>query len=101
MSDINTIHVTAELRDYIESLWYEVNARKDMIAYAFVKDLQETESYKQYHKEYLEYYAKYELAKQEIENIYIKPLYGNVSVAWNLDFATATLTIRRVDNEAT
>jgi len=84
--------ITNDLRDYIESLQYETNARKDLLAFMLERGQGETEGFKKYHTEYIEYSTQYEMAKAQITNEYVIPKYGK-NASWNLDFKTATVTV--------
>lgn len=90
--------------DLIQSLQYEVEARKNIL-----KDIMNDDNgfanynektFDKYHKEYVKFFVEYETAKEELQKIYVKDYiekYSNVS--WNLDFATHELTIT-YDDEA-
>ena len=91
------VDVTKEMSDYLEALIYETNARKDMIAYMIDHGMTNTESYDRYHNEYVEYHAKYEMAKHELEVTYVHPLkLGDVK--WIMNFRTNQLEIEVTDN---
>lgn len=82
-----------EFCNYVESLMYETNARKDVIAFMINSAILNQERFDQYHKEYLEFYAQYELVKQEIQKTYVDEVYGNQAIKWNLNFQTQELEI--------
>jgi len=92
---LEVVAISESLRDYVESLYYEVNSRKDLLTFAMSKGLTDTESFKKYHEEYKDFYIKYEAAKTELFDICVKPKHYEGNISWNLDFATSTLTIYR------
>lgn len=79
---------------FVERIGYELSARQSII-----KDmLQEnagihTDTFEAYHKELVEYNAKFETAKREIERKYVLPITEGKRADWTLDYATAELTI--------
>lgn len=84
--------IPEKMSAYIESLQYEVNARKNLVAFCIERNMSlESETFQKYHKEYVDFTAQYEMAKKELEKKYITPEYPNCN--WKLDFATHTLTI--------
>ena len=86
-----TITIPESLSNYIEGLQYEVNARRDIIALLIRQGEDGSDSFKRYHKEYLEYYAKLETAKDTMANEYVKPSYPECD--WRLDFGTGTILV--------
>jgi len=85
--------------NYVEGLMYETNARKDVIAFMLNSAILNQERFDQYHKEYLEFYAKYELVKNEIQKTYVDEVYGNQAIKWNLNFKTQELEIDLKDEK--
>ena len=84
--------IPEKMSDYIEGLMYEVNARKNLVAFCIERGMDlDGEIFKRYHKEYVDFTAQYELAKKEMESIYVLPEYPGAK--WRLDFATQTLYI--------
>ena len=79
--------------NYVEGLMYETNARRDVIAFMINSTILNQERFDQYHTEYLEFYAKYELVKKEIQKTYVDEVYGNQAIKWNLNFQTQELEI--------
>ena len=88
-----------EFCNYVESLMYETNARKDVIAFMIDRNVDNKERFDQYHKEYLEFYAQYELVKQEIQKTYVDEVYGDQAIRWNLNFQTQELEIDLKDEK--
>lgn len=79
--------------NFLESLAYEVNARKDLLAYMLQNGTKpEDENFQAYHKEYQEFFVQYEAAKANFEKEYVRP-HGE-SLAWSLDYATRGLTLK-------
>lgn len=85
--------------NYVEGLMYETNARRDVIAFMLNSVILNQERFDQYHKEYLEFYAKYELVKNEIQKTYVDEVYGNQAIKWNLNFKTQELEIDLKDEK--
>lgn len=96
---IEQIEINKELCDYIEALHYEVYSRKDLLTFAIGKGLVDTESFNKYHNEYQEFYVKYEIAKQELYDTYVKEKYGYKPLKWELKFSTRTLIIMDGENK--
>ncbi len=90
---IEQIKINKELCDYIESLHFEVNSRKDLLAFAMSKEFINTDSFKQYHDEYQEFYIKYETAKNELYDMYLKEKYEGKPIRWELKFDTRILNV--------
>lgn len=86
------IKIDADFSNYIESLDYEVNARKSLCEYLMRNGNFDKEAFDYYHKEYIESFAKYELAKQELEKMYIVPIIKS-HCNWRLDFSSCEVTI--------
>ena len=77
----------------IESLHYEVNARKELISFIVSKDMGiDTDTFKKYNKEYMEFYIQYMEAKNKLEEMYVRTAVEN-PMNWNLDFETGEVTI--------
>lgn len=90
---IEQIEINQELCDYIEALHYEVYSRKDLLTFAIGKGIVDTDSFKQYHDEYQEFYVKYETAKDELYNMYLKEKYEGKPIHWELKFNTRILNV--------
>lgn len=76
----------------LESLQYEVQARKNIIIYILESNSVNSNIFDNYHKEYVNYFKAYEKKKQDLEQKFVYP---NCAKAknWSLDFATGELTI--------
>lgn len=86
-----TVTIPRELCDYLEALMYEVNARKDLLAFMLDHDMGNSEAFQNYQKEYVECYASYEIAKHEMAMKYITPKYPNGR--WSVNFTNSTVEI--------
>lgn len=84
------IKISEELSNYIERLHYETNALQDLISK--MKDAEDEELNSFWLDKYFETYKEYNLAKQEMENQYIVPVFGK-KVNWNLDFNNCEVSI--------
>lgn len=88
------IIISKDLSEYIERLQFEKMARENLCAFLIRQDLLNTESFEKYHQEYIELTTEYELAKNELENTYIKPMVPEgKNYTWELDFKTYEVTI--------
>lgn len=76
----------------LESLQYEVQARKNIIGYMIELGQVKTETFEEYHNEYLKFFKAYELKKGEVELKYVKPNKKDAK-NWTLDFGSGELTI--------
>ena len=86
------VEVPEELTSYIESLNFEVEARRSLINYCMGHGINpENPVFQRYHDEYVDFFIQYEEAKAEITDKYVKNDYPNSN--WVLDFGTSTLTI--------
>lgn len=98
MSDNNVfvLKVDESVVSYIESLQYEIEARKNLLASMINPSMNiPKDVFDEYHKEYVEYMAKYSIAKSKLEKdtILNNPKFKDKNVTWNLDFETKELTI--------
>lgn len=87
----NKIEIPVEVSNHMEGLMYDVNARKDLLAFMINNNMSNSEDFKIYHKEYVDSLVTYEKAKKQLSAEYIEKDYPNCS--WVLDFATHTLNI--------
>ena len=86
------IKIPDKMVDYLEGLHYECNARADLVAFLIRSGLKETDGFDSYHNEYLKFHPEYELAKKELETLYIQPA-CQPPYKWDLDFGTKEVTI--------
>lgn len=86
------VKVPEGLVNLIESLQYEANARKDLLAFMLNNGMGETEGYTKYHYDYIEFSAKFDIAKRDFEQNFVKVKYPD-AISWNLDFASNTVAI--------
>lgn len=84
-----------ELVDLIESLHYEVEARKDIITFYLTNAMDtNTDSFKNYNKEYREFFVQYSTAKEILEKDFIVPKVDGAKYSrWNLDFQSKEVTV--------
>lgn len=82
--------------NFLESLSYEVNSRKDLMSYMIQSGVKPTDdAFKDYHKEYQDYFVQYQAAKDEFEKEYVRPFGTNLT--WNLNFSSKELTVEGVE----
>lgn len=88
-----------EIINHLEALGYEVNARKELLSYMVQAGVPLSDTtFQDYHKEYRECFARYELAKAEFEKQYVQPLAPDGrKLNWKLDYAARELTVQGTD----
>lgn len=94
MKKNNTIEIIIDdaVIDEIEMLGYEYESRKSVVAEMLSSNMNtNTDSFKKYEREMLEFKIQFEQAKKEIEKIYVNPVENGSH--WNLDYESKTLTI--------
>lgn len=85
------IRIVEELKNKIEALQYEVEARKDLITYMVSNGIDcNSSTFQKYEKEYRDYFVAYNKAKQEMIDTYLN---GMNYKSWTLDFHTAILHV--------
>ena len=94
MNNIKEIIIEESVRDFIESMDYEYSARRDAITFMLSNNMDiNTDAFKQYQKEMIEYNIKFVEAKKQLEEKYVLPIIGEHKVKWSLDYETAKLTV--------
>lgn len=95
------IKIDDKLSDYIEALQYEKDRTNEIVAFMLSHDYGiKTTTFRQWDKDNQEAYAKYQVAKNELERQYIRSrpeFQGKVN--WHLDFDTKVLTVEAADAE--
>ena len=92
---MKTIVVTIpeDVKNGIQALQFEVESRKDLLAHMVNTGVDITsETFKSYEKEYQEFFVKYNVAKEALQDQYLKPAVEGRLVNWNLDFASNEVT---------
>ena len=90
------IAVPQEVSSYIQSIGYELDARRDIITYLMQQNgspITENANFALYHDEYKEYKIEFEMAKKQLEADYVLPAIGTDKASWELDYNTCTLAI--------
>ena len=77
--------------DYLEILQFEVQSRQNIIGYMLNNNIK-SETFDQYHTEYINLFRQYEKKKLEVETLYVKPIFP-AATKWELNFETGELTI--------
>ena len=87
------ILIPADFCNYIQGLQYEVEARQSLLNFILTHSSSFTdEIFKRYHDEYVNFYAQYQISREQLVERYIKPL--NIKWKdWSLDFNTEELYI--------
>lgn len=97
-NETKIIKVEPAVRDYVEGLDYEYSTRRDLVAFMISNNMDTTtDSFVKYQKEMGEYNTKFKMAKQEIEDQYVKPVIGDSKVRWVLNYRDCELTITYLD----
>lgn len=95
------INLTQETINYLQRLNYEVQTREEIITKLLEMHKDDNDDSLFVSKPFLKYSeelsrvkAEYELAKIEVEKLYVpKVLYGQHQYSWNIDFVTNEMTI--------
>lgn len=95
------IYVTQEMIDYLQRLNFEVQTRQEIITKLIEMHKDDADDSLFVSKPFLKYSeelsrvrAEYELAKSEVEKLYVpKKLYGQHQYNWSVDFSTNVMTI--------
>ena len=88
------VNIAESIVNYIERLDYELNSRKNIVAFMLSSNMDiTTESFKRYEDEMVEYQIKFDQAKQELEEKYVLPIIGDNKVNWSLNYRNQELTI--------
>ena len=83
--------------DYLESLAFEVEARRYLIETMLRQGSDIIgEGFQKYHDEYKDFFVQYEAAKKEFEKAYVLPVAQGKQVNWTLDYQTHELSISEV-----
>lgn len=91
---LHTLKMDEEITNKLEALNYEVNSRKEIIAFMLGSDYVNSDAFVKYQDEYQKFFIEYQTAKQVLEDTYVRPLLEDgQTVTWNLDFTTGELTI--------
>ena len=95
------LNVTQEMVNYLQKLNFEVQTREEIVTKLLEMHKDDTDDslfvskpFVKYSEELARVKAEYELAKVEVEKLYIpKTLYGIHQYNWNIDFSTNEMTI--------
>jgi hypothetical protein len=88
----NKIIISERFRDYIEGLSFEKTARANLITFMLDNNMDNKEMFEKINTEYLEYYIQFELAKKQLEEIYLASAYKTIP-NWSLDYHSKEVTI--------
>lgn len=87
---VTMVKIDETLCKRIEAIQFEVNARKDLLAFMMDGRLTiDSEQFEKYHDEYIQYHVEYEKAKQELQDKYVP----DGSKRWELDFSSCEVKI--------
>lgn len=96
--NVTEVKVDAGIRDAVEAYDYEYSSRRDAITFMLANNMDtDTEAFKKYQKEMIEFMAKFTKAKAEVEKTYVFPVTNGARVNWSLDYETCELTITFLD----
>lgn len=76
----------------LEKLQYEVFVRQNILIFLIQMNSNKKDNFNKIHKEYINFYQKYEKAKRNLEYIYLKNINRNFN-SWDLNFNTQILTV--------
>lgn len=93
------IEVNQDTVNYIQAISMECSSRQSLLN--TISQLQGTASkaFKDYHKEYVEFDAEYQLIKERLQEIYIPKKLRDLPIDWSLDFQTNLLTVTPLTQE--
>ena len=80
-----------EFINELERLQYEVEAKKNIISYILIENI-DTPQFKKYHDDYVQTFIAYQRKKNEVEVRFVKNKVNNPN-SWILDFGTGELII--------
>ena len=89
---LDKIIISEKFRDYLEGLSHEKMSRMNLITFMLDNDMNNEEKFNKIQTEYLEFFIQYEVAKKQLEKLYIAPRYKTWS-SWMLDFRSKEITI--------
>lgn len=81
------IPVSKDLCDYVESLMYECDARKDLCAFMVDHGMADTPQFEKYHDAYIKAATAYSVAKGELTKL------AGAGKSWRMDFDTKELVV--------
>lgn len=100
MKEKKIIEIKQEVTNYIQRLFFEVEARKDVIATLLDShkadeniDLLVSPVFLEYSKQLTQAKAEYEIAKGELDAFIPKEILKNRKFDWNLNFASSQLEL--------
>ena len=85
------VPISKEMCDYVESLMYELDARRDLCAFMVGHGMSDTEHFEKYHDAYLKANAEYAVAKTELAKL------AGEGKRWRLDFENRELVVEDAD----
>ena len=78
----------------LERAHYEVSGRENIIKFMLINNLSNSDTYKEYWKEYLDYLKVYELCKNDFVTQCIIPVIGvKPTASWEVNFDAKEVTI--------
>ncbi len=87
------VKISEELRDYIQKLHYEKEARISLLLHMLSNDKFTKEKFDKIHDEYLDFFIQCEIAKNELQDIFIGQFTNGKKVPWNLIFSDCEVII--------
>lgn len=87
------VAVPEKFRDYVESLFYEKDNKKDLLVFMLGTNNNNVDMFDKIHTEYFEYFVQCEQAKKEIERHFVSRV-TNEYLSWNFDFRGKEITIK-------
>lgn len=94
MEKVKELKVEQSLADYLQALDFDCAAHRDLIVFMLEQNKDtSTEAFRKYSNEYQELNCQFAVAKDQITKKIIPPEYSTESYQWQLDYATATVSI--------
>lgn len=88
------IIISEEISNNLERLQYEVESRKQILAYIINKDADFlNQFFNKYYDEYIYFFIEYNLMKNDFEKKYLKNIIDKNFIKWSLDFNTREVVV--------
>lgn len=88
------IIISEEISNNLERLQYEVESRKQILAYIINKDVDFlNQFFNKYYDEYIYFFIEYNLMKNDFEKKYLKNIIDKNFIKWSLDFNTREVVV--------
>lgn len=96
MKEVKRIKIDENLSNELQTIHYEINARKSVIAYMVEAKINNSEGFKQYHKDFNALNVEYEKLKSIVAQKYLPDEYKEKNFIWQMDFDACEFVILEV-----